>query len=304
MAPLFRATGRQILEIKAVTQLASGLYAWADTDDKQTVEEAGSGIIVAPGLGLTARHVTKSFAKLDPQHEAFTRRASPLDPQYRVIRRRSEFAALIFQGPEDGAEVTWMPEVTWPSHDTDITAIVMDPRSDAAKKRAETFRFVDWQLLPPRVGSVVRIYGWPDQKINVEAENHDVAVELWIQSGIVIEVCPVMKEHGLRAFPGYRIERDNDLPHGFSGGAVIYEGRLAGIFSGPDYVASLWPLALMTYPDASEVEHHFSDHFDHEVIRTTDWDEVKGRVDRRPCEEALRESPLQTRCNKRHAILL
>ena len=132
MSVIFRATGRQILEMQRIARLAFGHYAWWDSDGEQKIEEAGSGILIAPGLGLTAKHVTKSFFKLDPQYDALQRRSSPLDPQYRVIKRKSEFASLVYQAPHDGGEMNWKAEVTWPSPDTDITSMVLDPRSDAA----------------------------------------------------------------------------------------------------------------------------------------------------------------------------
>jgi hypothetical protein len=306
MSVIFRATGRQILEMQKVARLAYGHYAWADMDGEQKVEEAGSGVLVAPGLGLTAKHVTKSFFKLDPQYEALHRRSSPLDPQYRVIKRKSEFASLVYQAPYDGGEMNWLPEVTWPSHDTDITCMVLEPQSEAAVRLAPALTFFSWHLLPPKVGSVVTVYGWPGPDINITGgedtrEVHNLAVELHVESAYVIEHCPVMKEHGLREFPGFVLDRE--LPHGFSGGPVVQNDRLIGIFSGPDYVASLWPLALMTYPDKEEVEHAVADHFEGGAISVWDWLEVKGRPERVPCDEALSGSALETRCTKQHAVL-
>jgi CBS domain-containing protein len=303
---IFRATGRQILEVNAVAELVYGHYAWADLDRHQKIEEAGSGILIAAGLGLTAKHVTKSFFKLDPQYDALSRRSSVLDPQYRIIKRKSEFASLVYQGPYNGAERNWMPQVTWPSHDTDITCMVLEPRSDAAIRVAPTLQFFEWSLLPPKVGSVVTIYGFPGPEINVDAaddgrEIHDLAVNLRVDSAYVTEHCEAMKEHGLREFPGFLLDRE--LPHGFSGGPVLQKGRLVGIFSGPDYVASLWPLGLMTYPDTQEVEHSFAEHFDSGEIRARGWRDVKGRMERLPCEEALAGSVLEHRCTKQHAVL-
>jgi hypothetical protein len=306
MGVIFRATGRQILEMNKIQRFVYGHYAWADMDGEQKVEEAGSGILVARGLGLTAKHVTKSFFKLDPQYDALHRRSSPLDPQYRVINRQSEYGTRVYQAPYEGDEVTWMPDMTSPSHDTDITCMVLEPRSDAAIRLVPTLKFFDWELLPPKVGSVVTAYGWPEQHINItglddEREIHDLAVELRVESAYVTECCPVMKEHGLREFPGFVLDRD--LPHGMSGGPVMQNGRLVGIFSGPNYVASLWPLSLMTYRDRQKVEHSFADRFDRGEIGAWDWAEVKGRTERLPCDEALSGSALDTRCLKQHAVL-
>lgn len=306
MSVIFRATGRQILEMQRIARLAFGHYAWVDSDGEQKIEEAGSGILIAPCLGLTAKDVTKSFFKLDPQYDALQRRSSPLDPQYRVIKRKSDFASLVYQAPHDGGEMNWKAEVTWPSPDTDITSMVLDPRSDGAIRFAPALDFFDWQLLPPKVGSVVIVYGWPDPEISMRAlsdssELHDLAVQLRVEPAYVREYCPVMKEHGLREFPGFVLDRE--MPHGMSGGPVLQNGRLVGIFSGPDYVASLWPLGLMTYPDMQEVERSFADHFDNGEIHVWDWSEVKGHIERVPCDEALFESAQERRCMKQHVVL-
>lgn len=302
MTITFRATGREILEFNRVRPLVFGLYAWADTDQYQRVEEAGSGIMVAPGLGLTARHVTSSFSKLDPQVEALIRRRTPLDPQYRVQRVKSESAALVFQEPLQEEPVTWKLKVTWASHDTDVTAVCFEPVSAPALRAAvKGFEYLPWQLLPPRVGKIVRVYGFPQPEIDVVAENHVGDVLYQVSYARVEEQFSPIRVHGFGAFPGFRIDRP--LEHGLSGGAVVYDGKLVGIFSGPDYVACLWPLALMTYPDAGEAEQSFADHFDSQLIRAFDWADVKGRVKRWECVEALEGSAVESRCDRKHAVL-
>jgi hypothetical protein len=102
-------------------------------------------------------------------------------------------------------------------------------------------------------------------------------------------------------FPGFRLDRE--FEHGFSGEPVPYDGRLVGIFSGPDYVASLWPLALMTYLDLDEEEHAFEQLFDNGTIQAQDWMEVKGRVVRKSCENALVASSVESRCLRQHVVL-
>lgn len=302
----FRATGPQIMEMQRVARLVYGHYAWAGLEVDQKVEEAGSGIFVAPGLGLTAKHVTKSFFKLDPQYDAVRRRSTPLDSQYRVIKKRSEFGSLAYQTTYKDAQVNWLPKVSWPSHDTDIECMVLEPQSDGAIAVAPMLKFYEWSLHPPKLGSVVTVYGWPGQEITVHAngedlETHDLAVELRVDSAYVTEYCPVIKEHGWREFPGFVLDRE--LPHGLSGGPVLQNGRLIGIFTGPDYVSSLWPLELMTYPDANDIERSFHDLFESGTIQGIDWDAVNGRVARMPCHEALAGSDVTSRCDKMHVVL-
>jgi hypothetical protein len=93
-------------------------------------------------------------------------------------------------------------------------------------------------------------------------------------------------------YPCYRI--DTPIDHGFSGGPVFYEGAMVGIVSvgfkalpeeniPPDqYVASLWPLALMKcHLNGSWFT--FEALFDKGVIKVRDWDKFRGNVHREPC---------------------
>ncbi len=306
MTVTFRATGKEILELRRLQPLIFGYYAWADSDEHQRVEEAGSGIFVARRIGLTAKHVSNSFGKLDSQVAAFERRRTPLDPQYAVHKMKSEFATMVYQASQADDPAQWKVHADWPSYDTDINVLQADPRTSAAERIEQEQQYFDWQLLPPRIGAHVRIYGWPKQEIEIlggegQLQDHVQHVELWTYYARVVEHLSPMKAHGFGEFPGFRLDRE--FEHGFSGGPVLYDGKLVGIFSGPDYVASLWPLALVTYPDVNEIEHAFADLFDSGTINAVDWDEVKGRVVRRPCEEALSGSRVETRCIRQHVMM-
>lgn len=88
--------------------------------------------------------------------------------------------------------MNWLPEVTWPSLDTDISCMVLEPRSDAAIALARVSVFFEWLLLPSKIGSVVRAYSWPGQKISVHTndehlETHDLAVQMRVESAYVTE---------------------------------------------------------------------------------------------------------------------
>lgn len=296
----YAATGEDIVLANRMKQLVFGYYAWEDKEENRRVWEAGSGVIIAPGLGLSARHVSKGFEKLDPQFDAIQRRKSPLDPQYQTIRVRVEYAALVYQMPDGGQELRWKPEVDWGSHDTDIDAIVLTPDTAAAIAVAPTLRFFPWQLRPPPKGALVRLYGWPDQVIEIEGSNHELTLELHAQRATVVESIYPMMAHGFGDFPAFRV--DKEYAHGFSGGPVLYNRKLVGIFSGPDLVSCLWPLALHTYEDTAGRKYAFADHFDSGFIDAVDWDEVKGHVFRVPCEEALEGTSIDTRCPKQHVV--
>ena len=287
-----------------VAPLAFGHYAWVKDRVQDPVEEAGSGILVAPRLGLSARHVSQGFERLDDRIEGVRRRIGPLEPQYATHKIEPAYSTMVFQVPKSEEErVEWVIDVDWPSPDTDITTLQVLPESDIAKERdAAGLTYFEWLLLPPPIGATVRIYGWPRPKIKNDAGwSHSQAIEFWGDGAKVKEYVYPLQDHGMTNFPGFRLDREFD--HGFSGSPVFYDNALVGIFSGPDVVASLWPLALMTYPDRAGKEHAFADHFDSGLIRVRDWSKVKGQVERWECEDALRRSSTETRCLKKHAVL-
>jgi hypothetical protein len=286
-----------------VAPLAFGYYAWVKDQVQDPVEEAGSGILVAPRLGISAAHVSKGFERLDDRIEGVRRRIGPLEPQYATHQIQPEYSTMVFQVPQsEDARVEWVVDVDWKSPDTDITTLQVLPESQIAKERdAAGLTYFDWLLLPPLIGATVRIYGWPRPKIKNDGKDHHLGIEFWGDGATVKEYVYPMQDHGMTNFPGFRLDREFD--HGFSGGPVFYENALVGIFSGPDVVASMWPLALMTYPDRGGVHDSFADHFDSGLIRARDWAKVKGRVERLECEDALRGSSVESRCLKKHAVL-
>jgi hypothetical protein len=89
---------------------------------------------------------------------------------------------------------------------------------------------------------------------------------------------------------------DSAIDHGFSGGPVFYDGAMVGIVSvgfeakpeeniPPDqYVASLWPLALLRF-HLKETWYTMADVFDSGVIKVRDWEKFKGNVHRELCEQ-------------------
>jgi hypothetical protein len=69
-----------------------------------------------------------------------------------------------------------------------------------------------------------------------------------------------MQAHGFGEFPAVRVHRS--FPRGLSGFAVVYNDKLVGIFSSPNLVACLWPLALMEYTPSDGQRRSFADYFD------------------------------------------
>ena len=290
----FRATGEELLEIEQVGSLLFWCYVFEATDDvPYAVEEAGSGILVATEHGLTARHVTQAFTRHDPQFEAQHRRSRGFFQSRKEDVTQSALPIAVYQGATHGLAIEWRPRVVYQAIDTDISVLILHPMDDDAIKRGVEAKYLSWQLLPPPIGASVRVYGFPNPKITVRGGVHSGDLELWVRPARVIEHASTLRGHGFGEFPGYVL--DQALPPAMSGGAVLYNGRLAGIFSGPDYVASLWPLSIATYPARDYLRLSFSDHFDQGAIEAVDWTEVKGRIERRGCD--------RTDCLRTHIYL-
>lgn len=265
------------------------------------------GVFIAPRIALTARHVSDSFRRLDSQTDALNRRKSPLDSQYRTILAKSEYAALVYQVtgnahlPPAERQIVWKVNMNWPSHDTDIAILNLEPRSPAAEVTEREQNYFDWYLKPPPPGAIVRVYGFPNANLTVDGVDHEIDVNLEVAVAKVVNHFYPIHDHGMAAFPVFELHRE--LEHGFSGGPVVWNDKLVGIFSGPAFVTPLWPTALLTYPEASsESEQPFCDHFESGLINALDWHEVRGRVARVPCVEAIAGTQHKP-CLKMHAVL-
>src|SRR6266511_6016019 len=212
----FLATAKDIVVFNRIRELAFAHYAWtADGSGLGTneegfeegqVKEAGSGILAAPRFGISAKHVSKGFEKVSAKLDAIRRRSSPLDPQYRINKIKVDLATMVYQVPDGDGLKHWKVDVDWQSHDTDITTLQMTPMSPAAEKAdAGSLPFFEWQLRSPKVGSVVRLYGWPNQKLTIDREtaDHRAIVELRVEPARVIQTCDPLQFHGLTEFPGF-----------------------------------------------------------------------------------------------------
>jgi hypothetical protein len=279
MVATFRASGNEIVELARLRSLLFWIYAFEEgTEGPYRVEEAGSGVLFGKEQGLTARHVTQAFTKFDPQFEALQRSTRGFFPRRVSESVQTAIPIAIYGDHDSKASVEWRLRVIYQSIDTDISVLVLWPTPDQSRQRGDA-DYLPWQLLPPRLGAHVRVYGFPRPKIDIDGPVHSGSMELWMRRATVVEHAPTFRDHGFCHFPGYVL--DVELPPGMSGAAVVHEGRLAGIFTGPDYVSSLWPLALIDYPVTENVTFSFAEHFDTGIIDAVDWDRVKGRVERR-----------------------
>lgn len=294
--------------------LAFGHYAWIE-DEIAVVKRAGTGIFVAPRLGLSARHVSQSYEQLDDQFDAIRRRMTVFDSKYKHrLVENPRFSTLMYQlapgddylGMANGPLMYPSPnaadsaaDVDLSSPDTDITTLRSHPVSPGAVENEKLQRFFEWQMLPPPIDAQVLIFGLPGRLIMNHGGPHTVG--FWVKGDVarVVGHSPVVRDCGQCKFPGFTLDTEFDF--GMSGAAVFYDDALVGIFSGPNYVASLWPLALHTYIDSKEnrEERRMSELFDSGEIVVRDWLQVRGNVERVPCSETGIEDP----CSKEHVIL-
>jgi hypothetical protein len=324
LVPAWSEVGREELErrervgaenfawVKRLAPAVFGHYAWRE-GEVAVVKSAGSGIFVAPRLALSARHVSRSYENLDDQFDAARRRFTPLDTKHtKRIIDGTKYSTLLYQlpasysGPGSAMGPLQWPspdaadshvDVDWSSDDTDITTLQTTPTSPGAFEVEKLQEFFEWQMLPPPVGAQVRIFGMPGKLIMNHGDRHTARFDAHGDVAYVKSISPISRDCGSWNFPGFTLDRDFEF--GMSGAPVFYDNALVGIFSGPDYVASLWPLALHTYIDKEKNQHALADLFDNGEIRVRDWDVVKGKVERVPCRETGNAEP----CSKDHVML-
>jgi len=326
LVPAWSSVGREELErrervgeenrewVARLAPLVFGHYAWIE-GEIAVAQRAGTGIFVSPRFGLSARHVSRSYEQLDDQFDAIRRRMTIFDSKYQHrLVDNTKFSTQVYQLPPgyDSPGMANAPlvypspnaadsavDVDLGSADTDITTFRTHPISAGAVENEKLQQFFEWQMQPPPVGEQVLIFGLPGRIIMNHGDRHTVG--FWVKGDVarVVSRSPVVRDCGQCNFPGFTLDTEFDF--GMSGAAVFYDNALVGIFSGPNYVASLWPLALHTYIDSKEdrTVRVMSDLFDSGQIRVRDWSEVKGNVYRVPCSETGAEDP----CSKEHVIL-
>jgi hypothetical protein len=273
--------------------LTFGMYGWlpGQTHD---VNQAGSGVMIAPGLALGAKHVSKAMIALDNRYDAANPPKGDFYPAY---------GTTCFQAPRFNEPIQWGVTGTWTSPDTDIAVMTIVPDTSMAMwafKEALPEACVEWQLEAPPQGAEVELYGYPNTALVNDGKDHAGEVTWVEQKAIVTDVFETMRTHGHLDFPCYRLDRPVDKA--FSGGPVFYQGRLAGITSvslklqdGDEserdtYVATLWPLLLMEF----EIKGHkfsFGDRFDYGSIRAVDYADFRGKVYRKPCDMCSMRDP-------------
>ncbi|MCD2175971.1 trypsin-like serine peptidase [Rhizobium sp. C4] len=190
--------------------------------DKDGMTIIGSGVMVAPGILLTATHVLQEFSpsSAGPLFLTFLPGAArawlPFDVA--TISKQSEF---------DGDRKIY----------SDVSLVSCTLNSDALPEFP--LGLATMQIALPLVGERLWAIGFRHQHI----ENGSTLVTPMVSSGLVTEAFPHGRGERL-ASPCFEVNMDT--LGGMSGGAVVNsEGRLVGIVSssfagGPSYVTLIW----------------------------------------------------------------
>jgi Trypsin-like peptidase domain len=293
--PTTRKELAEKMKLDRYATLTAGVYAWRHGRVGKC-EEAGSGVFVAPGVVLTAKHVVNGMGTLDERWDRRRHETVDFDAPSFDIR--------LYQAPRWGETVLWYAKGSVVrSKDTDIAILPVEPENELSEWVAADAlpeAFVPWRLEPPPKGAEVELYGWPKPTMEVTGEIHTGGVQWVQQHGVVTDVFDDMRDHVRVNFPSFRIDRP--VEGAFSGGPVFYRGALVGITSistemepgsdliGDTYAASLWPLLLREF-DYRGKKVTFGDLFDAGVIRALDHHNFRGRVVRTPCDRCLDNDP-------------
>jgi hypothetical protein len=257
---------KRLLVAQRVANVAFGMSAITLSGDRQKVP--GSGVFIAPYLGLTAKHVVTDVMRL---HTGPAKEGEPLS----VALKLHQVATF------DQEKFRTMPMPAW-----NVREFIECPYSDLAlldvfpaNTAAEEFAASRWndsmfriRMLPPDPNARVRVFGFPGKQWNFDPESKrlDVTSGISMSEGRVTEVFPDWRQEPVEPPPailGPSINRDQgllDFPcfemtapveEGMSGGPVFYGDDLLGIVStgfeleegdetdaARSRAASLWPL--------------------------------------------------------------
>lgn len=218
---------------------------------------AGSGVFIAPYLGLTAKHVVEgTWNHFEPD---WRRNKWP-----RQEERASHFLVLtqkLYFGREE--EATWVVEEVTPVPWTDLMLLRISPQNELAHQYRWGCGFLGMQLLPPPVDEEVWVFGYPDS----HAESHPEKANMFTGDFQVaihrarISTVEDFRRDSLKDFPGF--EFVPGVEGGGSGGPVVWEDKLCGIASvgwkgeglHAGYAAALWPaiFARVRWPPGDAV---------------------------------------------------
>jgi hypothetical protein len=235
-------------------------------------------VFVAPGIAITARHVVRDLFRTDPwRAEDLLARA----PGLIQMPHNLALFQMTDASRDSAPAATWSVTNTWDGSFADLALIEAVPDNRFGHEMREEMQnlFPEWSLLPPPVGAQVVMFGVPDSHLVVSETAWNFRGPFSCISTEVLNVFHLRHDRGLYSFPGFFVK--GEVGHAFSGGPVLWNGRLCGVVSGGlgenTYVASLWPFGLMNIKKAGSSE-RLADWFDARRINASDWPDVKNRI--------------------------
>jgi hypothetical protein len=202
---------------------------------------AGSAVIVAPGIALTADHVLDGLWQYFDESEDLPAGFSVQALQY--IPGRSE-------------PVVWHVATAGRADAIDIATLSLRPSSNVPKDYNPLVPTLD--VTPPVPGTRIQAFGFPKSEVEQEKGGWIVRHLAAGAVGVVGEVFPVSRDAAMLKFPCY--EMSLPIVAGMSGGPVFDEtGHLRGIVCSsvepdcvPSYASVLWPAMGLREPSQPE----------------------------------------------------
>lgn len=202
---------------------------------------AGTCVLIAPYLALTARHVVEAI------HSHFGRDAW-----------KDKNVNLDVYPIQFNTGRIWYVSQVFAWVGTDIAFLRLQPRSEQAKSPAQEFLKIT--VDPPAIDSEITALGYPKTEIAVERNDHEVtALKLnigpTISTGNVTEIHRSLRDKSMLNFPAFSVNAR--FPAGMSGGAVFNDKKeLCGLVcsgledhhgANEDYsnAVSIWPSMLI-----------------------------------------------------------
>jgi hypothetical protein len=262
--------------IRQAARYTFGVFATMGSVDEMHATAGGSGIFIGPFQGLTARHVSEYFVRLDGRDNR---------PKYRF---RTQHSIGLFQllDPFDQASsrALWHVDQSWNSAYSDLTLLEISAEDQTSDRIQYNWPagFFELQLLPPPRGSRVVVIGFPGLSTEATGGTQiNVDAPFTVKEGTVTKIYQIRADLGQLTFPCFEI--DIHVAGGFSGGPAFFEGRLCGLvsqsptFEARSTIATLWPLALMK--GKGELgDWSLAAQLDNGSLRACDWLDVKPRI--------------------------
>jgi hypothetical protein len=204
-------------------------------NEENIIYPVGSGVIFAPYLALTAKHVINELWK-NIHHHPFDERNKTQNGQFSIIGYQILNSSNTNQ--------SWSVNKIWDCPGADIVLLELSVPPDIKGRNYTNWPKLSLNSLPPYPGEIVTGIGFGELDRNEET----ILCSAKKSEGEVLEVFGERRENGVFNFPCFSINAN--FAHGMSGGPIIdQKGHLRGIVSGssidemPSYGASLWPIA-------------------------------------------------------------